>query len=85
VFWAEKHSEKLGGPGRIEIDEAKIGKRKYNRGRLVKGHWIFGGYERESKKIFIVPVEDRTEETLLACNGVDIARNDHRVRLLEVL
>jgi len=68
VFWAEKHSEKLGGPGRtVEIDEAKIGKRKYNRGRLVKGHWIFGGYERDSKKIFIVPVEDRTEETLLAC------------------
>lgn len=68
MFWAEKHSEKLGGPERIvEIDEAKIGKRKYNRGRLVKGHWIFGGYERESKKIFIVPVEDRTETTLLAC------------------
>jgi len=39
----------------------------YNRGRLVKGHWIFGGYERDSRKIFIVPVEDRTEETLLAC------------------
>nr|XP_012229903.1 PREDICTED: uncharacterized protein LOC105676515 isoform X1 [Linepithema humile] len=68
VFWADKHSEKLGGPGRtVEIDEAKIGRRKYNRGRLIKGQWIFGGYERDSKKIFIVPVEDRTEETLLAC------------------
>ncbi|XP_071652542.1 uncharacterized protein [Temnothorax longispinosus] len=68
VFWAEKHSEKLGGPGCIvEIDEVKIGKRKYNRGRLVKGQWIFGGYERGTKKIFIVPVQDRTEETLLAC------------------
>jgi len=68
VFWAEKHSEKLGVPGRtVEIDEAKIGKRKYNRSRLVKGRWIFGGYERELKKIFIVLVEDRTEETLLAC------------------
>ncbi|XP_071578802.1 uncharacterized protein [Temnothorax nylanderi] len=68
VFWTDKHSVKLGGPGRIvEIDEAKIGKRKYNRGRLVKGNWIFGGYERDSKKIFIVPVEDRTEKTLLAC------------------
>ncbi|XP_024892367.1 uncharacterized protein LOC112467785 [Temnothorax curvispinosus] len=67
VFWAEKHSEKLGGPGCIvEIDETKIGKRKYNRGRLVKGQWIFGGYERGTKKIFIVPVQDRTEETLLA-------------------
>ncbi|KYQ59911.1 hypothetical protein ALC60_01006 [Trachymyrmex zeteki] len=66
VFWAEKHSEKLDGPGHtVEIDEAKIGKRKYNRGRLVKGQWIFGGYEQGSKKIFIVPVEDRMEKTLL--------------------
>jgi len=46
VFWAEKHSEKLRGPGHtVEIDEAKIGKRKYNCGRLVKGCCIFGGYE----------------------------------------
>lgn len=67
MFWAEKHSEKLGGPGRIvEIDEAKIGRRKYNRGRVIRGKWIFEKYERETKKIFIVPVEDRTEETLLA-------------------
>lgn len=65
MFWADKHSEKLGGPGHIV--EAKIGRRKYNRGRLVKGNWIFGGYERESKKIFIVPVEDRMEQTLLEC------------------
>nr|XP_012235852.1 PREDICTED: uncharacterized protein LOC105680022 [Linepithema humile] len=68
VFWADKHSQKFGGSGRtVEIDEAKIGRRKYNRGRLIKGQWIFGEYERDSKKMFIVPVEDRTEETLLAC------------------
>jgi len=41
--WAEEHSEKLDCPERtVEIDEVKIEKRKYNRGRLVKGHWIFG-------------------------------------------
>ncbi|XP_028046186.2 uncharacterized protein LOC118644227 [Monomorium pharaonis] len=68
VFWAEKNSEKLGGPGHIvEIDEAKLGTRKYNRGRLIKGHWIFEGYEQDTKKVFIVPVEDRSEKTLLAC------------------
>ncbi|XP_039301676.1 uncharacterized protein LOC120356894 [Solenopsis invicta] len=68
VFWADKHSEKLGGPGRIvEIDETKLGRRKYNRGRLIKGQWIFGGYERDTKKIFVVPVEDRTTDTLLKC------------------
>jgi len=60
--------KKLGGLGRVvKIDKAKIGWRKYNRGRLIKGQWIFGGYEQESKKIFIVPIENRTEETLLAC------------------
>ncbi|KYQ50359.1 hypothetical protein ALC60_10560 [Trachymyrmex zeteki] len=67
VFWTDKHSQKLGGPGcTVQIDEAKIGKRKYNRGRLVKGQWVFGGYEQGSKKVFVVPVEDRTEKTLLA-------------------
>ncbi|XP_032669691.1 uncharacterized protein LOC116843409 [Odontomachus brunneus] len=68
VLWAIKNSEKLGGPGRtVETDDVKIGRRKYNRGRLIKGLWIFEGYERESKKIFITPVQDRTETTLLAC------------------
>ncbi|XP_018368673.1 PREDICTED: uncharacterized protein LOC108764789 [Trachymyrmex cornetzi] len=66
VFWTDIHSEKIGGLGHIvQIDEAKIGKRKYNCDRLIKGQWIFGGYEQGSKKMFIVPVEDRTETTLL--------------------
>ena len=35
---------KLGGPRKIvEIDEAKFGKRKYSRGRLVDGSWVIGG------------------------------------------
>ncbi|XP_071633117.1 uncharacterized protein [Temnothorax longispinosus] len=47
IYWAEKNSTKLGGPNIIvEIDEAKIGKRKYNRGRIIDGKWIFGGYKR---------------------------------------
>ncbi|KAJ8966581.1 hypothetical protein NQ317_011999 [Molorchus minor] len=37
-----EHS-KLGGPGKIaEIDEAKVGRKKYNRGRILEGQWIFG-------------------------------------------
>jgi transposase-like protein len=68
VYWTEHNSQKLGGPGVIvEIDEAKFGKRKYNRGRLITGKWVFGGYERGTKKIFLVPVEDRTADTLLSC------------------
>ncbi|KAK9873686.1 hypothetical protein WA026_023686 [Henosepilachna vigintioctopunctata] len=61
-----KSSEKLGGVGKIvEIDEAKFGKRKYNRGRIIEGQWIFGGIERQSKKIFLIPVPNRSKETLL--------------------
>ncbi|KAG8227915.1 hypothetical protein J437_LFUL011843 [Ladona fulva] len=37
----------LGGEGKVvEIDESKFGKRKFNRGRLVEGKWVFGGIER---------------------------------------
>ncbi|XP_023237080.1 uncharacterized protein LOC111636134 [Centruroides sculpturatus] len=60
-------SEKLGGEGKtVEIDEAKFGRRKYNRGRVIKGQWIFGGIERETRRTFLVPVEARDSETLLA-------------------
>ncbi|EZA50804.1 hypothetical protein X777_11059 [Ooceraea biroi] len=53
-----KNSTKLGGSDKIvEIDEAKIGKRKFNCGRIIKGNWIFGGYERESGKIFLKPTQ----------------------------
>ena len=30
----------------VEIDESKFGKRKFNRGWVVDGHWVFGGIER---------------------------------------
>ena len=38
------HSKVIGGPGvEVEIDESKFGRRTYNRGRRVDGHWVFGG------------------------------------------
>ena len=41
------HPVLIGGPGKIvEIDESKFGRRKYNRVRVVDGHWVFGGVER---------------------------------------
>ena len=62
----EHKSEKIGGPGKVvQIDESKVGKRKYHRGHRVDGQWIFGGVEEESRKCFLVPVEDRSEATLL--------------------
>ncbi|EFN77669.1 hypothetical protein EAI_15308, partial [Harpegnathos saltator] len=42
----------LGGHGKIiEIDEAKIDKRKYNRGHILHGQWVFGGYERDNGRV----------------------------------
>lgn len=49
----------------VEIDESIFFKRKYNRGRLRSAQWVFGAVERNSKKCFLVPVENRTKETLL--------------------
>jgi len=66
IFWLEKESVVLGGPGVVvEIDEAKLGKRKYNRGRWIDGQWVFGGFERGSKNCFLVPVPSRGSDVLL--------------------
>lgn len=61
-----KESSKVGGPGKVvQIDESKIGKRKYHRGHRVDGQWVFGGIEEGSRKCFIVAVETRAEKELL--------------------
>lgn len=56
----------IGGPGIIvEVDETKIGKRKYHRGHRVDGVWVVVGVERaEARRVFCVPVPDRSAETL---------------------
>ena len=38
----------------VEIDETLIARRKYERGRVVKQVWLFGGIERVSKERFVV-------------------------------
>jgi hypothetical protein len=66
IFWTHNNSEQIGGEGKIvEIDEAKIGKRKYNGGRYLEGQWVLGGIERASNKFFLAAVEDRTANTLV--------------------
>lgn len=67
--WFEEQPQ-IGGEGVIvEIDETHFAKRKYERGKVLDSICIFGGIERESKKIFLVPIveegQDRSEETLL--------------------
>ena len=65
VFMAE-HSQKIGGPGTVvEVDEAKFGKRKYNRGRWREGHWVLGGVERGTDNVFMEVVPTRDAATLL--------------------
>ena len=51
----------------MEIDESKVGKRKYNKGKRVDGVWVFGGVERDSNpvKCFFVTVDDRSANTLI--------------------
>ena len=58
----------IGGEGIIvEVDKAKFGKRKYNRGHPVEGCWILGGVERtQDRKAFLIEVPDRTADTLLS-------------------
>ena len=58
---------KLGGRGKtVEIDESMFGhKRKYNRGRVSEGAWVFGMVERGSGRALTFRVSDRTRETLV--------------------
>ena len=55
-LWLFANAKPLGGPGKIvEIDEAKFGKRKYNKGAYREGMWILGGVDRETGECFLVP------------------------------
>ena len=55
----ENKREKIGGKGKmVQIDESKVGKRKYHRGH-------YGGIEQDSRKCFIETVEDRSQKTLI--------------------
>uniref|UniRef100_A0A914PMU4 ISXO2-like transposase domain-containing protein n=1 Tax=Panagrolaimus davidi TaxID=227884 RepID=A0A914PMU4_9BILA len=59
--------EALGGPGEVvEIDESKFGRRKYHKGHLVEGIWIWGGIERSSGRVIMCPVQYRDKRTLHA-------------------
>lgn len=69
-FWlAEQEQIGIGGPGKVvEIGENIFGssKIKQNReGQEVEGQWVFGCFERDSKKLFLFPVENRDAGTLI--------------------
>ena len=64
--WSLSEQPKIGVPGMtVEIDESQMTKRKNNVGRVTNEQWVFGGICRETRERFVVPVHDRTAETLL--------------------
>lgn len=43
-----ENQPKIGGHGSVvQINKAKFGKRKYPRGRMIEGQWIFGGIDSQ--------------------------------------
>ncbi len=67
VLLEDSLTGQLGGPQKIvEIDETKIGKRKYHRGHRVEGAWVFGAIEREGEQGFkLCKVHRRDAPTLM--------------------
>ncbi|XP_071576224.1 uncharacterized protein [Temnothorax nylanderi] len=64
--WLLRNEEQIGGSNIVvEIDQAKFGRRKYHRGRLITGQWLFGGVERHTGRFFVVPVEQRSSQILI--------------------
>ena len=56
----------IGGHGHVvEIDESKFGHRKYSRGRMLYGQWVFRGIDRDTKEMSMIPVQDRSAATLV--------------------
>lgn len=61
----DRECEKLGGEGKIvQVDETKIGIRKFQKGRYIGGVWLFGGVEVGTNKTFFIPVKRRDFHTL---------------------
>lgn len=59
-------SYNLGGPGiSVQIVEAKCGKKTNIIGRQI-GPWVYGCFERETKKCFLETVANRTSEALIS-------------------
>ena len=62
-----QRSAQTGGPGKVvvQIDDSKIGKRKYHRGHRVEDQWVFGGIQENSRNCFLQYVEHLDQATLI--------------------
>ena len=65
----------IGGQGIVvQVDETKMGKRKYHRGHRVKGAWVVVGVElTEERRVFAEVVPDRSGDTIAHVLGRHIA------------
>ena len=54
--WLIANPSPIGGTGVIvELDEAKFGKRKCNKGAYREGQWVLGGVDRNTGQCFLLP------------------------------
>lgn len=49
----------------VEVDAAKFGKHKNNKGYVIKGQWLVGGIDRTTGDTFLVSVAVRNRRTLI--------------------
>ena len=64
----QSDSGQIGGPDTVvQVDEAKFGRRKYHRGRMVEGHWLLGIIQDGSDdfRLEICPDNERTSDALI--------------------
>ena len=60
------HPVRIGGEGHtMQIAGRVFTRRKYNRGRMIREQWVFGGIDTKTKAGFMVPVDRRDAATLL--------------------
>jgi hypothetical protein len=81
LYHFENDNQVIGGPGwTVEVDETLAVKRKYNRGRMVRAGWLFGGIERRndgSFRCFMRMVYDRSETHLCHLIREHVALGTH--------
>lgn len=79
----ETSNAMIGGPGTtVEIDETLAVKRKYERGRVLRAGWLFGGIERRSDgefRCFLRLVYDRSAQHLTHLIRQHVALGTHIV------